>query len=75
MMANLRKQVNVKLVWASEEDKLKCLITSPAFARANIFDYDLAAVQMHKNRLVLSWPVYVEMSILDLFKHLTYGFY
>ncbi|MEW8688825.1 MAG: hypothetical protein AB2556_23655, partial [Candidatus Thiodiazotropha sp.] len=53
-MENLRKRVDIKLVHANEEDKLRRLIISPAFARANIFDDDLAAVQMHKSRLVLN---------------------
>ena len=74
-MENLRKRVNVKLVRAGEEDKLRRLIASPAFARANIFDDDLAAIQVHKSRLVLNRPVYVGMSILDLSKHLMYDFY
>ena len=74
-MENLRKRVDVKLVRSEEEDKLRRLITSPAFARANIFDSDLAAVQMHKSRLVLNRPVYVGMSILDLSKRLMYDFY
>ena len=63
-MENLRRRVNVKLVRAHEEDKLRRLIASPSFARANIFDDDLAAVQMHKSRLVLNRPVYVGMSVL-----------
>ena len=58
-MENLRKRVDVKLVRSHEEDKLRRLIASPAFARANIFDDDLAAVQMHKSRLVLNRPIYV----------------
>ncbi|MEW8333911.1 MAG: hypothetical protein AB2692_23475 [Candidatus Thiodiazotropha sp.] len=74
-MENLRKRVDVKLVRANEEDKLRRLIASPAFARANIFDDDLAAVQMHKSRLVLNRPIYVGMSILDLSKTLMYDFY
>ena len=53
-MGNLRRRVNVKLVRSHEEDKLRRLIASPSFARANIFDDDLAAVQMHKSRLVLN---------------------
>ena len=65
-MENLRRRVNVKFVRSHEEDKLRCLIASPSFARANIFDDDLAAVQMHKSRLVLNRPIYVEMSVLDL---------
>ena len=58
-----------------EEDKLRRLIASPAFARANIFDDNLAAIQVHKSRLTLNRPVYVGMSILDLSKHLMYDFY
>ena len=41
-MENLRKRVDVKLVRLHVEDKLRRLIASPAFARANIFDDDLA---------------------------------
>lgn len=74
-MENLRKRVDVKLVRGNEEDKLRRLIASPAFARASIFDDDLAGIQMHKSRLVLNKPVYVGMSILDLSKHLMYHFY
>ena len=74
-MENLRKRVDVKLVRGDEEDKLRRLIASPAFARANIFDDNLAAIQVHKSRLTLNRPVYVGMSILDLSKHLMYDFY
>ena len=74
-MENMRRRVDVKLVRSHEEDKLRRLIASPAFARANIFDDDLAAIQVHKSRLVLNRPVYVGMSILDLSKTLMYDFY
>ena len=74
-MENLRNRIDVKLVRSHEEDKLRRLIASPAFARANIFDDDLAAIQVHKSRLVLNRPVYVGMSILDLSNHLMYDFY
>ena len=74
-MENLRKRVDVKLVRSHEEDKLRRLIARPSFARANIFDDDLAAVQMHKSRLVLNRPIYVGQSILDLSKTLMYEFY
>ena len=74
-MENLRKRVDVKLVRAYEDDRLRRLIASPSYARANIFDDDLVAIQMHKNRLTLNRPVYVGMSVLDLSKHLMYDFY
>ena len=34
-----------------------------------------AAIQVHKSRLVHNRPMFVGMSILDLSKHLMYGFY
>ena len=74
-MENLRKRVDVRLVRSEDEDKLRKLIASPAFARANIFDCDLAAIQVHKTHLFLNKPVYVGMSILDLSKTLMYDFY
>ena len=74
-MENLRKLVDVKLVRSNEENKLRRLIASPVFARANIFDDDLAAIQVHKSNLVLNRPVYMGMSILDLSKHLMCDFY
>ena len=74
-MENLRKCVDVKPVRADEEDKMRRLIASPGFARANIFDDDLAAIQMHKSRLTLNRPVYVGMSILDLNKTPIFDFY
>ena len=74
-MENLRKRVDVKLVRSHEEDKLRHLLGSPAFALANIFDDDLAAIQVHRSRLVLNRRVFMWMSILDLSKHLIYDFY
>ena len=74
-MENLWKRVDMKLVRSHEEDKLRRLIAILAFARANIFADDLAAIQVHKSNLVLNCPVYVGMSILDLSKHLLYDFY
>ena len=74
-MENLRKRVDVKLVRSHEEDKLRRLIAIPAFARANKFDDNLAAIQVHMSNLVLNRPMYVGISILDLSKHLMYDFY
>ena len=74
-MENLRKRVSVNLVRTGEQRRLEKMIASPRFARANIFDDDLAAVQIHKSKLVLNRPVYVGMSVLDLSKLLMYDFY
>ena len=74
-MENLGKRFDVKLVRANEEDKLRRLIASPAFAGASIFDDDLAGIQIHKSRLVLNRPVYTGLCVLELSKHLMYDFY
>ena len=74
-MENLRERVDVKLVRASEDNRLRRLIASPSYARANIFDNNLTAIQMRKSRLKLDKPIYVGMSVLDLSKHLMYDFY
>ena len=74
-MENLRKSVDVKLVRSHEEDKMRRLIADPSFPRATVFDDDLAAIHMHKTKLLLNRPVYVGMSILDLSKRHMYDFY
>ena len=76
-MENLRKRVGVKLVRSTECEKLRKLATKPSFNRSVNFGEagDLAAVHMHKSRLVLNRPVYVGMSIPDLSKHQMYEWY
>ncbi|XP_064629257.1 uncharacterized protein LOC135488549 [Lineus longissimus] len=74
-MENVRKRVDVKLVRASEEDKLRRLIAKPNYARSKIFDDNLAALHMHETNLYLNRPIYVGMFILDLSKLLMYDFY
>ena len=66
-MENLQQRVDVKLVRSHEEDKLRRLIASPAFARANILDDHFAAIQVHKSRLVLNRPVYVGLLLVCCF--------
>ena len=72
---NLRKRVDVNFVRKNEDNKLRRLIASPSFARANIFDDDLAGIQMHKSHLLLNRPVYIGLRVFDLSKHLMYNFY
>lgn len=72
MVENLCKRDNDKVVHPNEEDKLWCSIGSPSYARADIFDSNLAAMQVHKSHLVLNCPLYVAMSVLDLCKTILY---
>ncbi|CAB3983464.1 Hypothetical predicted protein [Paramuricea clavata] len=56
-MGNLRKRVNVKLVY--DETKLSKLTDRPSFDSFCIFSEDLAAVNMKKTKLYLNRPIYV----------------
>ena len=66
-MENLRNRVDVKIVRAWEANKLRKLVSDPA--------YDRFALFMHKRRLVLNKPVYTGMTILENCKILMYDFY
>ena len=60
-MENLRKRVDVKLVWPPEADKLRNLVAKPIFNHSVMFGVagDLAAGHIHKSRLLLHRPVCV----------------
>ena len=75
-MENVQNRINVHLVrCGSEKNKTHKLTRRPNYARAKIFDYNLAAIHMYKTNLKLNRPVYVRMSILDLSKYFMYEFY
>ena len=75
-MENQRKRVDVRLIRKHEETKLRQLIAKPTFAGSKIFDDDLAAIHMHKDKLLLNRPMYCwSGSILDLAKLLMYDFF
>ena len=74
-MENLRKRVDVQIVRSSENIKIRKLLKKPNFANQKIFDHNLAALHMHKSKLLLNRPAYVGMCILDLSKLVMYDFY
>ena len=58
-MENVRNRVNVNLVRCREENRIRKFIARPSFAKAKVFDHDLAAIHTHKTNLKLNRPVYV----------------
>ena len=74
-MENLRNRVDVKIVRAWEENKIRKLISDPSYDRFTLFSNDMAGIHMRKRRLVLNKPVYTGMTILENSKILMYGFY
>ncbi|VDI38827.1 Hypothetical predicted protein [Mytilus galloprovincialis] len=72
-MENLRKRTDIKLL--NDQSKARKLISKPTFHAFKIFNDDLVAVHMLKQRLYLNRPIYVGFTILDLSKTLMYDFH
>ena len=74
-MENLRNRVDVKIVRAWEQNKIRKLVSDPSYDRFALFSNDMAGIHMHKRRLVLNKPVYKGMTILENSKILMYDFF
>ena len=72
-MENIRKRVDVKLVRTEEEARK--FVAEPGYSSHKILEGGLAAIHMHKSKLLLNKPVYVGFSVLELSKLLMYEFY
>ena len=59
-MENLRNRTIVNLVRANEEKKLQKILSEPLYARSAIFGESLAGIQMHKDHILMSRPVYYD---------------
>lgn len=72
-MENLRKRLIVQLV--NNQSKVRKLTSKPSFHAFRIFNEDLVAVHMLKQRFYLNRPIYVGFTILDVSKTLMYDFH
>ncbi|XP_071085832.1 uncharacterized protein [Haliotis cracherodii] len=72
-MENLRKRVDVKLVQGPK--RAQKLIAKPSFQAFRIFNENLVAVHLKKQKLYLNRPIYAGFSILDISKILMYDFH
>ena len=72
-MENIRKRCNIHL--ETDPDHFLRQTAKPTFQSCKIFNENLVAVQMVKDRVRLDKPIYVVMSILDLSKTLMYDFH
>ena len=72
-MENLRKHVTVELV--VKEERLRKCMAKPNVKSFKIFDENLVAINLTKNKLVLNRPIYVGQAILDISKTLMYNFH
>jgi len=74
-MENLRSRVEVKIVRALDENKIRKLVSDPSSHSFELFSHDMAGIHMKKKRLVLNKPVYTGMTIVEDSKNLMYDFY
>ena len=72
-MEYLSKRLIVQLV--NNQSKARKLTSKPSFHAFKIFNEDLVAVHMLKQRLYLNTPIYVGFTILDVSKTLMYDFH
>ena len=72
-MQNIRKHVKVELV--TESQKMKKRVAKPTFKVAKQLNEHLVGVNMVREKLLLSKPVYTGFTLLDLFKVLMYQFH
>ena len=70
---NLRKRVSIELV--KDAERTAKLVNKPNFEDLKIFDEFLIAIKMKKTKVVMTKPIYVGMTVLDLSKLLMYDFY
>ena len=70
---NLRKRINVRLV-NNEKDFLK-YTSRPTFITHKMFGKDYAAIHEIKPILILSKPIYIGITVLDLNKWKIYDFH
>ena len=71
-MENIRNRVDVRLV--NSEKVARKLVARPNFKRRTVFNADLAAVHLHRTKLVFDKPIYLGFSILELSKTLMTDF-
>ena len=64
---------NIKL--ATSERRKKYLVSKPNYHNTKFFTENLLAIEMRKTQILMNKPVYLDLSILDLGKNVTYEFW
>ena len=72
-MENVRKRRNIKLV--TTERRRNCLVSEPNYHTTKFFTENLLAIEMRITQILMSKPVYLGLSILDLSKTVMYEFW
>ena len=72
-MENIRKHRNIKLVIADK--RRNQLVSEPNYHTTKWFSESFLAIEMKKIKVKMNKPVYLELSILEIKKTLTYEFW
>ena len=70
---NVKQRINVKIVTTAE--KLRKLLNKPSFQTIRVFDVNMAAVQLFREKVKLNKPIAVGYSVLELAKLRMYNFW
>ena len=70
---NVKQQVNVKFVTSAQ--RLRRLVNKPSFQAVRVFNSNLAAVQLYREKVKLNKPIAVGYSVLELAKMKMYDFW
>lgn len=70
---NVKQRINVKIVTTAE--KLRKLVNKPSFQTIRVFDVNMAAVQLFREKVKLNKPIAVGYSVLELAKLRMYNFW
>lgn len=75
-MENMRSRVDIQLrtTWDGRYG-IRKMVSKPHFKRYQIFDENLAAIELNQIRIRMNKPIIVGMAILDSSKVLMYDFY
>jgi hypothetical protein len=71
-MENIRNRLNIKLV--NDPKRLEKLIAKTNFLDRTIYNENLAAVHMRREKIMFNKPLYIGMTILDFSKETMYSF-
>ncbi|KAL0809898.1 hypothetical protein ABMA28_002311 [Loxostege sticticalis] len=82
-LEDTERRVDVKLVstWRDERNKTKKMFTAeqlisrPNFHSVSIFDENLVAIQLKREKVILDKPIYIGFTVLELSKNHMYDFH
>ena len=70
---DVRKYRDVKIVL--DEKKARKLISRPSLEQCKIYEENLVAIQLKRNKVILNKPSYIGLTVLEISKLIMYDFH